>query len=80
MFEKETCAIPESVPGCVIIDNVAYCKIGSRYRRVVGVVKSEKGRYLPVVDIPWMSDEKWNELAKLHPVPTGAAKAEARTA
>lgn len=31
---------------------------------VVGVVKRNNGDVLPLVDIPMMSDERWQELAK----------------
>lgn len=35
---------------------------------VIGQVKSKSGGIYPVIDIPMMSDEHWQELAKEHAV------------
>lgn len=62
-----------NIPGVVIIDNAAYCEVGGRYYPVIGVLRDGRGGYIPVPNIPQMSDERLRELSKQHPVPKGVA-------
>lgn len=48
-------------------------KVGTQKYPVVGYVFVKQYGTLPLVDIPQMSDERWQELARAHPVPKGAA-------
>lgn len=38
-------------------------KIGNREHHISGYTETKNGSVIPVVDIPMMSDERWNELA-----------------
>lgn len=38
-------------------------RIGSREHPISGYLETQNGGVIPVVDIPMMSDERWNELA-----------------
>lgn len=53
------------LPGVVVRDGVAYGEMCGRYFPVKSVIYSFAAKnYVPVLDIPMMSDERWAELAR----------------
>ena len=49
-------------------------ELAGRQWPIIGAVLSKEiGDYVPVLDIPQMSDERWRELAREHSVPEGLA-------
>lgn len=57
------------IPGTVIRDGQLYRLLCGRYVPVIGVMWSEFEQcFVPVLDLPQMSDEQWKELTREHPV------------
>ena len=55
---------PGSIPGVAIHDGAAFCEIAGEEYPVIAVIEDEKLGYLPVVDLPQMSDEQWDKLTR----------------
>lgn len=52
------------IPGVILRDGVAYGEAGGNYFPVKGLMWSpDNNCYVPILDIPMMSDERWNEIA-----------------
>lgn len=52
------------IPGVIFKDGELYGEMGGNYFPVIGLVWSREANGLvPVLDIPQMSDERWNEIA-----------------
>lgn len=52
------------IPGVVFIGDAAYGELDGQYFPVIGLLRDGKGGYVPVLDIPQMSNERWQELAQ----------------
>lgn len=63
----------EPIPGVIIIDDTAYGEVGGQYFPVIGLVWDGKGGYFPMLDIPQMSDEHWQEQARERRAPREGA-------
>ena len=55
---------PGSIPGVEIHDGAAFCEVAGKEYPVIAVIEDEKLGYLPVVDLPQMSDEQWDKLTR----------------
>ena len=52
------------IPGTIVRDGKLYSELGGRYFEVKSLLYYAKRKCMvPILDIPMMSDERWNELA-----------------
>lgn len=64
---------PDAIPGVAVKGGGAYCEAGGSYFPITAFLAHQKLGLIPMLAIPQMSDERWQELARAHPVPKGAA-------
>lgn len=62
-----------AIPGVKVKGGAAYCAMADELFPITAFLAHEKLGLIPILDIPQMSDERWQELARAHPVPKGAA-------
>ena len=59
------------IPGVEIRDGAAYAELAGQWFPVMAVRPVAGIGYVPILDIPQMSDERWQELAREHPAKEG---------
>lgn len=59
------------IPGVEVREDGAYAELAGQWFPVVAVKAVAGVGLVPILDIPQMSDERWDELAKEHPLPKG---------
>ena len=64
---------PGAVPGVEVKDGAAYCEVSGHLFPITAFLAHNELGLIPMLDIPQMSDERWDELAKAHPVPDGVS-------
>lgn len=56
-----------SLPGVEVRNGAAYAEVGERWWPVKALIADEKRGFIPLLDIPQMSDETWMELTDKYP-------------
>lgn len=51
------------IPGTVIRDGGLYQELGGRYFRVIGLQPTQNQGFVPILDIPQISDYQWQKSA-----------------
>lgn len=63
---------PGAAPGVEVKDGTAYCEVSGALFPITEFLAHEELGLVPLLDIPQMSDERWQDLARAHPAPEAA--------
>ena len=60
------------IPGVEVKEDGAYAEVAGQSFAVIGILPDKEYGFIPVLDIPQISDEQLRELAREHPVKSWA--------
>lgn len=52
------------IPGVEVSGDAAYAELGGQWFPVVALLPDKKRGMIPILNIPQMSDKRWNEIAR----------------